>query len=101
QAATRRFSTRGDIHPLIPRCLAAAGCRAVIDIDDGNGTLARLLAGHGVSTVVVDRAGHITRAPSGGPRGRRAAALPRQHLRRGGSLVRALPPRLDPHGRDG
>lgn len=63
QAATQRFSARGDIHPLIARRLTAEGCRTVVDIGGGNGTLARLLAGHGVSTVVVDRASHITRAP--------------------------------------
>jgi SAM-dependent methyltransferase len=63
QAATQRFSARGDIHPLIAACLAAAGCRTVIDIGGGTGTLARLLAGHGIRTVVTDRASHITRAP--------------------------------------
>jgi SAM-dependent methyltransferase len=63
QAATQRFSVRGDIHPLIAGRLAAEGCRAVVDIGGGNGALARLLAGHGVRTVVVDRAGHITGAP--------------------------------------
>jgi SAM-dependent methyltransferase len=63
QAATRRFSARGDIHPLIAHRLAAAGCRTVLDIGGGTGTLARLLTGHGIRTVVADRASHITRAP--------------------------------------
>lgn len=63
QAATQRFSTRGDIHPLIACRMAAAGCRTVLDIGGGTGTLARLLASHRISTVVADRAGHVTRAP--------------------------------------
>src|SRR5215467_2222073 len=93
QAATQRFSTRGDIHPLIARRMAAAGCRIVIDIGGGTGTLARLLTSHGISTVVVDRAGHVTRAPRPAIRADGAhLALPRQHLRRGGSIVHALPP---------
>jgi SAM-dependent methyltransferase len=63
QAATQRFSARGDVHPLIAHRLAAAGCRTVLDIGGGTGTLARLLTGHGIRTVVADHASHITRAP--------------------------------------
>jgi SAM-dependent methyltransferase len=63
QAATRRFSARGDIHALIARRLAAEGCRTVVDIGGGNGTLARLLAGTGIAAVSADWAGHVNRAP--------------------------------------
>jgi hypothetical protein len=43
--------------------LAAEGCRTVVAIGGGNGILARHLADHGVNTVVVDTARHITDAP--------------------------------------
>lgn len=63
QEATHRFAAQGDVHALIAQRLAAEGCRSIIDIGGGNGTLATHLAGEGVTTVVVDRAGHIARAP--------------------------------------
>lgn len=63
QEATHRFAAQGDVHALIAQRLAAEGCRSVIDIGVGNGTLATHLAGEGVTTVVVDRAGHIASTP--------------------------------------
>lgn len=63
QTATRRFATRDDVHPAIARRLAAEGCRTVVDIGGGDGVLATRLADEGVTAVVVDRAGHIARAP--------------------------------------
>jgi SAM-dependent methyltransferase len=61
QEATRRFSERGDVHPLIARRFADEGCRTVLDIGGGNGTLARLLTD--MRVVVVDRAEHVSAAP--------------------------------------
>jgi SAM-dependent methyltransferase len=63
QAAAQRFTPRGDIHSAVARRLLAEGCRRVADIGGGNGTLARLLAGHGITVVTLDRAAHIIRAP--------------------------------------
>jgi SAM-dependent methyltransferase len=65
QLATRRFLARHDIHADIAEHFAGigAGVGRVVDIGGGNGVLARLLAGYGVDTVVVDRAGYVARAP--------------------------------------
>jgi SAM-dependent methyltransferase len=80
QAAAQRFSARGDLHSAVARRLIAEGSRAgggyrIADIGGGNGTLARLLAGHGSTVVTVDRAGYVARAPRPAVRAD-AAALP-------------------------
>ena len=41
----------------------------MVDIGGGNGTLARLMGGHGISFVVVDLAKHVAQAPRPGIRG--------------------------------
>lgn len=63
QVATSRFGARADIHVDVAQHFAEQGHRLVLDIGGGNGTLARLLAGHDISTVVVDRAYHLADAP--------------------------------------
>jgi hypothetical protein len=83
QAAAQRFSARGDLHSAVARRLIAeagpaegsptAGGRRIADIGGGNGTLARLLAGHSITVVTVDRAGYITRGPV-----QRSARTPRR-----------------------
>ncbi|WP_052745842.1 class I SAM-dependent methyltransferase [Allosalinactinospora lopnorensis] len=63
QRATERFLARNDVHPDVAERFAAEARHLVVDIGGGNGTLARLLGGRGIRTVVVDRAGHIAQAP--------------------------------------
>lgn len=62
QEATRRFAA-SDVYPGIADRLAEVGSRRVLDIGGGNGLLARELAGRGIETVVMDRAGHVRSAP--------------------------------------
>lgn len=61
QAATARFSAAGDVHGLVAQRLASTA--PVLDLGGGNGTLARLLAGYGTPTVVLDRAAYVDQAP--------------------------------------
>jgi len=63
QEATARFVGRADVHAGVADTLAGRGCRRVVDIGGGNGLLARRLMAHGVSTVVIDRAAYVERAP--------------------------------------
>ncbi|GAA2068837.1 hypothetical protein GCM10009801_17570 [Streptomyces albiaxialis] len=63
QEATRRFAALDDVHPGVARRLAAEGCRTVIDIGGGNGTLAVCLAAEGVAAVGADTARHLASAP--------------------------------------
>lgn len=63
QAVTSRFLLGDDVHVEVARRLAGLGCRRVVDIGGGNGTLARLLARHPIQAVVVDRAAHVGEAP--------------------------------------
>lgn len=64
QQATRRFSSRGDVHAGIARRMAETGCRSVVDIGGGNGALARCLAAEGIRAVVVDQAEYVVQAPA-------------------------------------
>jgi SAM-dependent methyltransferase len=63
QEVSRRFSRKGDVHPFIARRFADEGCRSVVDIGGGNGTLAHALVDNGVGAVVVDRSGLLAEAP--------------------------------------
>ena len=63
QAATQQFSLAGDVQQPVADRLAACGTGRVLDLGGGNGMLARLLAGHQVPCVVVDRARYVRDAP--------------------------------------
>lgn len=64
QAATRLFSTSGDIHEPVAEHLHRqhAGGR-VLDLGGGNGLLARHLKDRGMATVVLDQARYVATAP--------------------------------------
>lgn len=53
--ALAREYPRGDVHPGVAERLAASGCRRVLDVGGGTGTLARLLSELNVLAVVVDQ----------------------------------------------
>lgn len=56
---------RGDVHPGVAQRLAEAGCRRVLDVGGGTGTLARLLSELAVTAVVVDQsAAQLAHAPA-------------------------------------
>ncbi|HEX7305427.1 class I SAM-dependent methyltransferase, partial [Lentzea sp.] len=61
--STSLFSRNGDIHAGVAGRIAAQGCSLALDVGGGTGVLARLLLDLNVSTVVVDRARHVARAP--------------------------------------
>lgn len=63
QAATARFSAMGDVHVPVAERLVSAAATSVLDLGGGNGTLARLLAGRGIWTVVLDQAAYVEQAP--------------------------------------
>jgi len=63
EEATRRLVAGGDLHERFAQRFAAAGCRSVLDVGGGTGALARRLRAVSVGSVVVDRAGHLVRAP--------------------------------------
>ena len=63
--ALAREYPRGDVHPGVAERLADAGCRLVLDVGGGTGTLARLLAERDVEAVVVDQSpAQLSKAPS-------------------------------------
>ncbi len=64
QAATRLFSTAGDIHePVADRLHRLHGHGCVLDLAGGNGLLARHLNDRGMASVVLDQAGYVATAP--------------------------------------
>jgi SAM-dependent methyltransferase len=63
QLATQTFSMIGDIHDQVADRLAKITIGPILDLGGGNGSLAKSLARHGRSTVVVDRADYVRSAP--------------------------------------
>jgi SAM-dependent methyltransferase len=63
QLATRNFSIVGDVHDRVADRLAKITNGPILDLGGGNGTLAKSLAEHGRSAVVVDRAECVRHAP--------------------------------------
>ena len=54
QLATQSFSIIGDVHNRVADQLAKITSGPILDLGSGNGTLARSLARHGRSAIVVD-----------------------------------------------
>jgi SAM-dependent methyltransferase len=63
QLATQNFSMVGDVHDRVAHRLARTTAGPILDLGGGNGTLAKSLAKHGRSAIVVDRADYVRRAP--------------------------------------
>lgn len=63
--ALARQYPRGDVHPGVAERLAHAGCRRVLDVGGGTGTLTRLLVERKVMAVVVDQSlAQLAQAPA-------------------------------------
>jgi SAM-dependent methyltransferase len=63
QLATQNFSIVGDVHDRVADRLAKITNGPILDLGGGNGTLAKSLAKHGRSAIVVDRAEYVRSAP--------------------------------------
>jgi SAM-dependent methyltransferase len=63
QLATQNFSMIGDVHDRVAERLAKITVGPILDLGGGNGTLAKSLAEHGRSAIVVDRADYVRSAP--------------------------------------
>jgi SAM-dependent methyltransferase len=63
QLATQRFSIVGDVHDRVADRLAKITNGPILDLGGGNGTLAKSLAQHGRTAIVVDRAEYVRSAP--------------------------------------
>jgi SAM-dependent methyltransferase len=63
QLVTQNFSMVGDVHDRVAHRLARTTAGPILDLGGGNGTLAKSLAKHGRSAIVVDRADYVRRAP--------------------------------------
>jgi hypothetical protein len=63
QLATQNFSMVGDVHDRVADRLARTTTAAILDLGGGDDTLAKSLAKHGRSAIVVDRADYVRRAP--------------------------------------
>jgi len=63
QLATQSYSMIGDVHDQVADRLAKITIGPILDLGGGNGNLAKSLARHGRSTVVVDRADYVRSAP--------------------------------------
>jgi SAM-dependent methyltransferase len=112
QAATKSYSTAGDVHERVAERLHGYGLTApVLDLGGGNGTLARRLHQLGVETVVLDQAEYIRSAPRpavradamhlplrAGSFGAVAALWMMYHLANPGACLRAVETVLRPGG---
>jgi hypothetical protein len=63
QLATQNFSIVGDVHDRVADRLAKITNGPILDLGGGNGTLAKSLAKHRRSAIVVDRAEYVRSAP--------------------------------------
>jgi SAM-dependent methyltransferase len=63
QLATQNFSIVGDVHDRVADRLAKITNGPILDLGGGNGTLAKSLAEHCRSAIVVDRAEYVRSAP--------------------------------------
>jgi ubiquinone/menaquinone biosynthesis C-methylase UbiE len=63
QLATQNFSIVGDVHDRVADRLAKITNGPILDLGGGNGTLAKSLAKHCRSAIVVDRAEYVRSAP--------------------------------------
>jgi SAM-dependent methyltransferase len=63
QLATQNFSVVGDLHDRVADRLAETTIGPILDVGGGNGPLARSLARHGRTAILVDRADHVSIAP--------------------------------------
>jgi hypothetical protein len=59
QLATQNFSIVGDVHDRVADRLAKITNGPILDLGGGNGTLAKSLAKHRRSAIVVDRAEYV------------------------------------------
>ncbi len=64
QRATQRFLSRHNVHADVADRFAVERMRLVADVGGGNGELARLLNGHAITSVVVDRGRYSAEAPT-------------------------------------
>jgi SAM-dependent methyltransferase len=63
QLTTQNFSMVGDVHDRVTYRLAKSTTGPILDLGGGDGTLAKSLAKHGRSAIVVDRADYVRSAP--------------------------------------